>query len=64
MSDTTQATVVSFCDCAISSSSNTGSPVRPTLRPGTSVLVSATNCRSRITAAPFRSSVGACAVTR
>src|ERR1039458_4994707 len=61
-SDTKMATVVSFCDCAISSSSNTGSPVRPTLSPGTSVLVSATNCRNRTTAAVFSSSVGAWAV--
>ena len=34
------ATVVSFWDCRISSCSSTGSPVKPTFKPGTSWRVS------------------------
>jgi len=37
------ASVVSFCDCAISSNTSTGSPVTPTFRPGTSTSVSDTS---------------------
>ncbi len=58
------ATVVSICDWAISSCSSTGSPVMPTLTPGTSRRVSFTRTRSRFTESSFCFSVGAWAVTR
>ena len=61
--DTMLASAVSRCDWAISSNSSTGSPVTPTLTPGTSALVRATNSRSLCTAWSFRSSLRDRAVT-